>query len=155
MVLLWLSLLNRLACVPTHQRGLRASVPAYQQQRGLCANVSACQRAESMPTVDFYVSTCQQTSQRKKRHAIVSICCAKGPKSVKICQRFPYKTISYISILYCYTKDSSLSWYQGYTYLIYIYIVHRNCSILHFNTLCHIKEKRVGFLFFLFFFYAL
>ena len=40
-------------------RGLRASVPAYQHQRGLCANVSACKRAESIPTANFYVSTCQ------------------------------------------------------------------------------------------------
>ena len=36
-----------------------------------------------------------------------------------------------------------------------IYIVHKNCIILHFYTSCHIKEKCVEFfIFVIFFFFA-
>ena len=50
------SLLNCVPCVP--------ACPRAACQRGLRANVSACQRTENVPTSHFYVLACQSAIRR-------------------------------------------------------------------------------------------
>ena len=96
----------------TCQHGLRANVLAWQ--RGLCANVPACQRAKSVPVSHFYVSRCQWMCQRAIRRANVLAWRANVPNGVpifqlglptcqKACQFFrhsSYEMLSEIQILH-------------------------------------------------------
>ena len=119
------SLLNCVPCVP--------ACPRAACQRGLRANVSACQRTESVPTSHFYVLACQSAIRR----ANVSTWRANVPIT-----KWNVKFL-YFFLLLCKK------------FYICICIVHNNCIILHFYTSRHIKEKYVEFFFFLFFFLAL
>ena len=118
-------------------------------QRGLRANVSACQRTKSVPTSHFF---CQRTI----RCSNASIWCSNVLNGmptfqlgVPTCQRgckffkhSSYQMLREIDVLYFYVKNYPLC------LILYLYIPCANCIILHFYTSCHIKEKCVELLFF-------
>ena len=155
------SLLNCVPYLPACQCGLRAKVLACQ--RGLRANVPACQHAKNVPTSHFYVSMCQQTSQRPMWLANFSTWHANVPNGVpifrfgvptcqKACQFFRH---SFYEIL---REVSTLSLlYKKFFIILHIIvihiicIVHKNCIKLNFYTSCHIKQKCVEFFFFIIF----
>ena len=72
------------------------------------------------------------------------------PMCQKACQIFKhssYEILMEISIPYYYIKHATL-YLISYLYIRYICMVHKNCIISHFYTLCHIKGKCAEFLFF-------
>ena len=145
---------------PACQTGLRASMLAYQ--RGLRANVPACQRAKSVPASHFYVPTCQCAIRRAnvltwraKVPNDVPIFQLGVPASQKVCQfsrHSSYEMLSEISILYYYIKHFTFyyillhsrnsTFYHSYTYQMYMYHKWKfyYTSFLYFMTSCHIKE---------------
>ena len=121
------------ACVPAWFTCQRACLPAWFMCQRAC--VPAYQRAKSVPTSYFYVSTCQKTCQRAIRHTNVSTWCANVANGVQIfqlgvptcqraCQFFKhssYEMLREISILYYYIKNSTL-YLISYLYTSCVYV---------------------------------
>ena len=108
-------------------------------QRGLRANVPACQGAKSVPSSHFHVPTCHKAwqcfnlaCQRAKRRANFSTRRANVPKSMPIFQTFLLRNAKgnfYTLILYkifCIILDIIL------IHIMYVFIVHINCILLYF-----------------------
>ena len=86
-----------------------------------------CQRAKGVPVIQIDVPTYHKTCQ--------------------FFEHSSYKLLRKIYILYYHVKCSTLC-LRPVIHAICICIICKNCIILHFYTLSHIKEKWVEFLFF-------
>ena len=145
-------------------RVIRACVLTWSTwQRGLRANVPACQRAKSVPVFHFYVSRCQWTCQRAIRRANVLAWRANVPNGVpifqlgvptcqKACQFFRHSSYEMLS-------EMQILHFIIVIHIICICIVNKNFIITHFYTswLPVILQKSVWdfFFFIIFFFVAL
>ena len=140
------SLLNQMlyvSCLPAWSTYPRANVSI---------NVPTCQRCANYSTWRAYVPiACQFLNlacQRAKWHVSFSFWCANVSKGVFNFQTFLLRNARgnfYTLLLYkkFYTILDIIV-----IHMICIYIVHKNRMVLHFYTLCHIKEKCAEFLFF-------
>ena len=140
----------------------------FHKAYGSVSVQSTCQRAKRVPISHFYVSTCQRAKSTPiiqlgvptcQRCANFSTWRANVPNGVQFFISAYQRAVPvFRTFLFRNAKGNfyTLLLYKKFyiildiivIHIICICIVHKNCIMLHFYNLCHIKERYTEFLFF-------